>query len=57
MKSQTGFDAGGSAVFVGGTSEATVEAGVGNDTDSEGGTVSNMVTETCVRNMEQTQII
>ena len=38
-ESQTGFNAGGSVVFVGGTGEATVEAGVDNDTDSEEGTV------------------
>jgi len=48
LKSRTGFDAGGSVISDGGTGEATVEAGVDNGKDSEGGTVSDMVAGTCV---------
>ena len=44
---RTGFDAVGSEVSTDGTGEETVEAGVGNDTDSKGGTVSDIVTGTC----------
>jgi len=42
LKFRTGFDASGSLVSAGGTGEETVKAGVGNDTDSEKGTVSDM---------------
>jgi len=42
------IDAGGSVVSAGGINKAIVEAGVGNDTDSEGGTISDMMTGTCV---------
>jgi len=36
-----------SRVSTSGPGEKTVEAGVGNDTDSEGGTVSDIMTGTC----------
>ena len=52
LKSRTGFDANGSVVYADGTGEATVEAGVGNGTDNERETVSDMVTETCVEKYE-----
>ena len=55
LKSRTGFDAGGSVVSADGTGEATVEASVSNDTNSEGGSVSNIVMGTCRRNKEPTQ--
>jgi len=45
-KSRTGFDASGFLVSTDGSGEETVEAGVGNRTDSERGTVSDMVTRT-----------
>ena len=48
MKSRTDFYVGGSLVSAGGTGEATIEAGIGNDTNNEGETVSDMVTGTCV---------
>jgi len=48
LKSRTGFDTGGSLVSLGITGEKIVETGVGNDTDSEGGTVSDMVSGTYV---------
>ena len=47
MKSRTAFYAGGSGVSTGGTSEETVEAGVDNDTDSEGGTIPDIMTGAC----------
>ena len=37
-----------SLVSAGGTGKETVEVGVGNDTDSEGVTVSDTVRETCI---------
>ena len=43
MKSRTSFDAGGSLVSAGGIGKETVEAGVGNGTDRERGTVSDAV--------------
>ena len=47
-ETRTGFDVGGSIVSAGGTGKKALSAGVGNDTDSEGGTISDMVTRTCV---------
>jgi len=47
LKSLTGFNAGGSVVSVGGTGKETLSTGLGNDIDSEGGTVSDMLTEAC----------
>jgi len=47
LKYRTSFDAGGSGVCTGGTCGETVEAGVSNDTDSEEGTVLDIVTGTC----------
>ena len=47
LKSRTGFDACGSVVSVGGTGKETLSTGLGNDIDSEGGTVSDMLTEAC----------
>ena len=44
-----------SRVSTSGPGEKTVEAGVGNDTDSEGGTVSDIMTGTCGENTKQTQ--
>ena len=37
----------GSKVSTSSTGDETVEAGVGNDTNSEGGTISDIVTGTC----------
>jgi len=39
MKSRTGFDACGSVVSAGGIGKESVSTGVGNCTDSEGGTL------------------
>ena len=44
-ETRTGFDASGSIVSVGGTGKKSVSASVSNGTDSEGGTLSDMVTE------------
>jgi len=44
MKSRTGFDVGGFVVSAGGTDQKVVSAGIDNGIDSEGGTVSDMVT-------------
>ena len=52
MKFHAGFDAGGSLVSAGGTGKETIEAGVGNDTDNEGGIVSDAVGEACVEKYE-----
>ena len=43
LNSHTGFNVGGSLVSAGGTAKETVEAGVGNGTDSEGGTILDAV--------------
>ena len=40
------FDADGSRVSTGSTDGETVEASIGNGTDSEGGTISDIVTGT-----------
>jgi len=46
-ETQIGFDVGGSRVSTGGTGGETVETGIDNDTDSEEGTVSDILTRTC----------
>jgi len=45
----------GSGVSIGDTDEKTIEAGVSNDTVSEGGTVSDIVMKPVEKNMIQTQ--
>jgi len=47
LKSRTGLVAGESRVSIGGTGEEITEAGIGNDTVSEGGTMSDIVIRTC----------
>jgi len=54
LKSRTGFNAGGSEVSTSDTGEESVEAGVGNDTNSERGIVSETVTRYCGENIKQT---
>ena len=52
LKSQTGFDTGGSGVSTSGTGGEIVKTGVGKGTDTEGGTVSEIVTGTCEEKYE-----
>ena len=47
LRCRTGFDVDGSRVSTSSTNGETIKAGVGNDTDNEGGTVLDIVTGTC----------